>query len=345
MSRAAGRWLALLASALWLATGVQAAIFFHLNSADYPVYADEKMAMKNYAVLPASSNACVIVSLDSGLGGVVRFVYSSNVSDAQWRSDVLISTHKPSPTSPSVAVLDQADAVIATKVFNVAELEARNRAGETMRRSTSILGTEKSTVDAVLHERSSTHTIRPAMDGGGAGAKFVDGNYAVCFRLLRSKEAAQRPSLTQYEQVTIQLLEVASTRRSTSTYIAKLNNNAGNDAGAVGEADREYAKMVRSLFRASSTADLRSLLDRDELVTSHEMKARLEDLKVVQSQLFGLYTVSEHLEERYERMRTTAETTFTRIWVCMFLTITVMSGTIWFTFRYTKGIIIKKKLI
>lgn len=111
------------------------------------------------------------------------------------------------------------------------------------------------------------------------------------------------------------------------------------------EMDREYAKMIRSLFRASSTTDLRTLLNQDDLVTSEELKSRLEDMKALQKQLFGLYHGFEYLENRFQRMRATAEATFNRIWICMVVILTVMGGTTWFTFHYTKGLIIKRKLI
>ncbi|CAG9581747.1 hypothetical protein LMJF_34_0220 [Leishmania major strain Friedlin] len=327
--------LALLASLLWFVSGVQAALSFNLNSVDYPVYADEKMSTKEYAVLPGGGNACLLLSLDNGLGGVVRFAYSSNVSNPHWRSDVLVSTHQPSVSHPSVAVLDKVDAVIQTQRYSAEELERRNRAGE-----------------AVQQSRSTAVSIRPAQDGTGPAAKFIDGNYAVCFRLIRSKATAQKPSSMQYEEVKVHLFEVASTRHSTFTYIARLNDAAANPqngdgaaGGATAEVNREYAKMIRSLFRASSTADLRKLLDEEELVSSEEVKSRLEEIRALQEQLFGLYNNFEYLESRFRRMRATAETTFSRIWVCMLFTLAVMGSTVWFTFHYTKSIIIKKKLI
>ncbi|AYU82356.1 GOLD domain-containing protein [Leishmania donovani] len=327
--------LALLASLLWLVSGVQAAISFNLNSVDYPVYVDEKMSAKEYAVLPGGGSACLLLSLDNGLGGVVRFAYSSNVSNLHWRSDVLVSTHQPSASHPSVAILDKADAVIQTKLYSAEELERRNRAG-----------------GAVQQSRTTAVSIRPAQDGTGPAAKFIDGNYAVCFRLIRSKAAAQKPSSTQYEEVKVQLFEVASTRHSTSTYISRLNDAAANSqngngaaGGTMAEVNREYAKMIRSLFRSSSSADLRKLLDEEEPVSSEEVKSRLEEIRALQKQLFGLYNNFEYLESRFRRMRATAETTFSRIWLCTLFTLAVMGGTVWFTFHYTKSIIIKKKLI
>lgn len=150
----------------------------------------------------------------------------------------------------------------------------------------------------------------------------------------------------------VQLFEVASTRHSTSTYIARVNdaaaksqNGDGAAGGSMAEVDGEYAQMIRSLFRASSTADLRKLLDTEEPVSSEEVASRLAEIRALQKQLFGLYNNFEHLESRFQRMRATAETTFSRIWVSMLVILAVMGGTVWFTFHYTKGIMIKKKLI
>ncbi|CBZ30159.1 hypothetical protein, unknown function [Leishmania mexicana MHOM/GT/2001/U1103] len=344
--------LALLASLLWFVSGVQAAISFNLNSVDYPVYANEKMSMKEYAVLPRGGNACLLLSLDNGLGGVVRFAYSSNVSNVHWRSDVLVSTHKPSVSHPSVAILDKVDAVIQTRLYSVEELEKLSRAGEVVRRGTERQGTTNASAEAVQQSWSTAVSIRPAQDGTGPAAKFIDGNYAVCFHLIRSKAAAQKPSSMQYEEVKVQLFEVASTRHSTSTYIARVNdaaaksqNGDGAAGGSMAEVDGEYAQMIRSLFRASSTADLRKLLDTEEPVSSEEVASRLAEIRALQKQLFGLYNNFEHLESRFQRMRATAETTFSRIWVSMLVILAVMGGTVWFTFHYTKGIMIKKKLI
>ncbi|CAJ1022253.1 emp24/gp25L/p24 family/GOLD, putative [Leishmania lindenbergi] len=344
--------LALLANLLLFAAGAQAAISFKLNSIDYPVYADEKMSMKEYAVLQGGNGACLLLSLDNGLGGVVRFTYASNVSNVHWRSDVVVSVHRPSVSQFSMAVLDKVDAVIQTKLFNAEELARLHRPNEVVGRGTERQEIANAGAEVKQQSQSTTVSVRPAQDGTGPAAKFIDGHYAVCFHLLRSKAVAQKPPSMQYEQVKVQLIEVVSTRHSTSLYIARLNDNAANlqngdetAGGAMAEMDREYAKMIRSLFRASSTTDLRTLLNQDDLVTSEELKSRLEDMKALQKQLFGLYHGFEYLENRFQRMRATAEATFNRIWICMVVILAVMGGTTWFTFHYTKGLIIKRKLI
>ncbi|GET92111.1 hypothetical protein, unknown function [Leishmania tarentolae] len=343
--------LVLLASLLWVVAGVHAAISFNLNSIDYPVY-DVKKSMKEYAVLPSNGNACFLLSLNKGLGGVVRFAYSSNVSNVQWRSDVLLTIHKPSDSDPSIAILDKVDAVVEAKLYRAKELEELNRAGGVTRRGPKAQGTANTGAGAAQLDRGTAVNVRPAQGGTGPAAKFISGNYAVCFHLIRSRAAAQKPLSDPYEEVRIQLIEVASTRHSTSMYIARLNDAAanspnGNEAtrSPTEEVDREHAKMIRSIFRASSTADLRTLLDEEVPVTSNEVRSRLEELKALQKQLFVLYDNFEHLEDRFRRMRVTSETTFSRIWVCMLITVVVMGGTVWSIFHYTKGIIIKRKLI
>ncbi|KAG5493041.1 hypothetical protein GH5_01770 [Leishmania sp. Ghana 2012 LV757] len=350
MRQAKMQCLALLASLVWLAAGVQAVLYLNLNSADYPAYAGKKVSMKEYAALPGGKAACVLLSLDNGLGGVVRFTYSSNVSSLHWRSDVVVSIHKPSASQPSVAILESIDAVTETNVYSAEELERRRSAAQVVRRGYERQGTANAGTEAVQQPQSTTVSVRPALNGIGPAAKFIDGNYAACFHLIRSKAAAQKMLPLQYEQVTIQLLEVVSTRRSTLTYIAGLNgaeSSQNGDAAAGGtlaEVDREYA-MIRSLLRASGTADLRALLEQEEVVTSEEVKRQLEDFKSLQKQLFGVYDGFEHLEDRFLRMRVTAERTFSRIWACTMLTLLAMGGTMWLTFRHTKGVIIKKKLL
>lgn len=335
--------VALLASVAWLAVGAQAAISFRLLSSEYPVYVEDSTPLADYAVQSVRQSSCVVLSMENGLGGVVRFTYDSNISHVEWRADVLVAVHQPLPSSPAMATLDKADAVSSVRLFTAAELEKANKAPDLARRAAERRA--DGVVDAVAQQeaRSTTMTLRPAQQGTGPGATPIDGNYAVCFRLRRSKESTKKSPTMQYETVTIHLLEVASTRHSASTYIARLS--AGTGRGITGEGDREYAKMLRSVYGASSTADLRALLDQEELVTSDEVKSRMEDLSEVQRLLFAIYSGSEHLEERFQRMRLTAESTFTRTWVCMILTLAVMGGSIWLTFRYTKGIIIKKKLI
>ncbi|KAG5468108.1 hypothetical protein LSCM1_02079 [Leishmania martiniquensis] len=103
--------------------------------------------------------------------------------------------------------------------------------------------------------------------------------------------------------------------------------------------------MIQSLFRASRAADLRALLDQEQLVTSEEVQRQLEEIKNLQKQLFEVYDGFEHLEERFRCMRATAERTVSRIWICTTVTLVTMGGTIWLTFTKTKGIVIKKKLI
>jgi hypothetical protein len=335
---------------LWGSTAAQAALSFLLHSHDFPPPPDPKLPLRDYVAYNPLNTICMLVALDNGLGGVVRFVYSSNVTDVRQRADVLVSIHKPQSSAPSIAVLDTAENVVDTKVFTAAELHRVNVEANVARRSKERQGDSENIEEEEL-ARSFTLTMRPAQEGTGAGAHFLDGNYAACFRLLRaagSAAAAKSGSQPVPEEVQIRLLEVASTRHSTSTYIARLNKATGNDAAAnsiTSEADREYAKMIRMMFRASKNADLQKLLNSNEVVTSQQTQQQLDALKAVQQQLFAMYSTSEHLEERYARMRVTAETTFTRIWVCMIATVSVMGATIWLTFYFTKDIIVKRKLL
>ncbi|KPI87648.1 hypothetical protein ABL78_3246 [Leptomonas seymouri] len=293
----------------------------------------------------STTAVCMLLALDNGLGGVIRFTYSSNLADIQQRADVLVSIHKPLPSAPSIAALDSVENVVEKKLFSATDLGRMDADANTAPRNTE--HHENGVVS-----RSFTLTVRPAQEGTGAGARFLDGNYAACFRLLRQPRGSTKNQPPAPEEVQIQLLEVASTSHSTSTYIARLNNPAVNVAGngqvpnsLISEADREYAKMIRMMFRASNNTDLRSLLDVTAVVTSQEMQQQLDALKAVQKQLFALYANSEQLEERYSRMRVTAESTFTRIWVCMLTTVLVMGSAIWLTFHFTKDIIVKRKLI
>lgn len=329
----------------------QAAISFRLHSKDFAPPANAKTPPQDYALANSASAVCVLLALDNGLGGVVRFTYSSNLTDVRQRADVLVSIHKPSPSAPSVAVLDAAENVVDAKVYSAAQLHRLNVEANVVRRSKERHGNADITAEEES-ARSSTVAVRPVQEGTGPGAHFLDGNYAACFLLLRPPTTDGRKEPLVHEEVQLRLLEVASTSHSTSTYIARLSNPivdaAGNEKGTdmlTNEADREYAKMIRTLFRANKNADLQKLLDGNAVVTSAEMKQQLDALKAVQTQLFSLYTNSEHLEERYLRMRSTAETTFTRIWICMIATVLAMGSTIWLTFHFTKDIIVKKKLI
>lgn len=346
--------LLLLLLLLCCSAGAHAALSFRLNAKDFTPWTDTKPAGPAYAMSNAQSAVCVLVGLDSGLGGVIRFAYSSNVTDVRDRADVLVSIHRPSASSPSMAALDATDKITDTKIFDAAQLHRTNVEANVVRRSKERHGTQDVTDEEEL-ARSSTLTMRPVQDGVGPSAHFIDGSYAACFLLVPHGAASGRKAAAPvYEEVRVRLLEVASTSKSKSTYIARLsnpggdNNNNGNEQGAdifATEADREYAKMIRTLFRANKNADLQSLLNANAVVSSEEMHQQLEGLKAVQQQLFSLYSSSEHLEERYLRMRSTAETTFTRIWLCMIMTVVVMGATIWLTFHFTKDIIVKRKLI
>lgn len=330
---------------LCCSSAAQAALSFRLHTTSFAPPSDPKQPLKDYVAQNPLNAVCVLVALDSGLGGVVRFTYASNVTDVRQRADVLVSIHKPQPSAPSVAVLDAAENVVDTRVFPAAELHRVNVEANVVRRSKERQG-NKDVSEEEEEARSSTLTMRPAMEGYGAAAHALDGNYAACFRLLRSPTKSATPVV--YEEVHIRLLEVASTSHSTSTYVARLSkvgDAAGGANPAATEADREYAKMIRKMFRASNNADLQKLLNTQHVVSGTEMRKQLEALQAVQKQLFSMYDTSEHLEERYARMRLTAETTFTRIWVCMLLTVSVMGLTIWLTFYFTKDIIVKRKLI
>ncbi|KPA82007.1 hypothetical protein ABB37_03183 [Leptomonas pyrrhocoris] len=336
---------------LWCSTASHAALSFRLSSKDFPPPANSKMLLKDYVSQNSANAVCVLVALDNGLGGVIRFTYNSNVTDVGRRADVVVSIHKPMPSAPSVAVLDVADNVVGTKLFDAAELHRVNVAANVVRRGKDRQGNPEVTEDEEV-SRSSTLTVRPTQEGTGAGARFLDGNYAACFRLMRPSGVSTQADRAAPEEVQIRLLEVASTSHSTSTYVARLSNPVVNAAGNgqaadtfTSEADREYAKMIRLMFRANKNTDLQKLLDTNTVVTSQQMRQQLDELKAVQLQLFSLYTSSERLEERYARMRVTAETTFTRIWISMVAVVTVMAVTIWLTFYFTKDIIVKRKLI
>lgn len=344
--------LAVAALLLWCcSTAVHAALSFHLNSLDFLQPVDTELLLKNYVAQNPGNAVCVLVALDNGLGGVARFTYASNVTNVGQHAHVLVSIHSPLPSAPSVAVLDAVENVIDTKVFPVNELHNMNVEASFAQRNKKRQGEkgvveEEEEMEEIAH--SSTVTLRPVLTGTGTSAHALDGNYAACFRLLPPFGTVLKGAPPVPEDVHIRLLEVASTRRSTSTYIARLSKlSTSGQAVNIGtsEADREYAKMIRRLFRANKNADLQELLDTNEVVSSQQMRQELDLLKAVQQQLFSLYSSSERLEERYARMRATAETTFTRIWVCMIFTVAVMAATIWLTFHFTKDIVIKRKMI
>ncbi|KAK7199932.1 transmembrane emp24 domain-containing protein [Novymonas esmeraldas] len=49
--------------------------------------------------------------------------------------------------------------------------------------------------------------------------------------------------------------------------------------------------------------------------------------------------------QKESRMRETSESTFTRVWVCAVLLISVISGVLWMQFRFLKSTLRKKKLV
>ncbi|KAG5489362.1 hypothetical protein GH5_00231 [Leishmania sp. Ghana 2012 LV757] len=125
------------------------------------------------------------------------------------------------------------------------------------------------------------------------------------------------------------------------------------------ELDQELKKGFNADKEVVETIQKRRQIDGLDVYTYQDAGGELKDilqprayLETIERELNAMNWLLVQLTDslgtsaqRESRMRTTTESTFTRVWVCSLLLIGIISGVLWMQFRFLKSTLRKKKLL
>ncbi|KAG5490091.1 hypothetical protein JKF63_00210 [Porcisia hertigi] len=125
------------------------------------------------------------------------------------------------------------------------------------------------------------------------------------------------------------------------------------------ELDRELKEDVNRMKEVVEKLERRRQIDGLDVYTYQEAGGQLKDilqprvyLEAVERALGVTERLLAHVADdlavsadREGRMRSTSESTFTRVWVCALLLIGVITGVLWMQFHFLKSTLKKKKLL
>lgn len=364
-------WVGILV-ALCTATHVHA-ITLQLRSADFKHGAKE--TLQTMIANNNDAQHCVLVELDdsSVSKGFIRYTYKSNASSTMRRLPLVVSTHRPMANDDGTSLpdLNNAEHIYATHEFTTDQLnkytdmqaELRRKAEHARRdRNGENHNTEN---DDGAGEGDMSLVVHPVLMSDRHDAKAIPGYYAVCFSLgkdsVRTSPKLTKKSVSEVELVEITILEVSTTlaqqtngkKRVLSKGLSRErrgdnqrggHNDEENEIG--GELDSDYAAMIRKIYNAKPNVNVADIVNNQIKTVSSEMTVKMLTKVInVEESMLRVIKFARNFDHRHDVMRSITESTYTRIWISTIAIVVAMSAMVWFTFFYTRSIILKRKLI
>lgn len=307
-----------------------------LYSTDYAHFTSSRSLEENIADTTShAAPRCVLLDLHrEAPTGLVRFAHSSNYSGTPYALPLVVSTHRATVDTDSPDFGNPSFITSAVTHLPESLLTLKQSANSELEKSPQ---NAKKDTEEYWAKRSLNVVVNIVQkDRGGPRKLYYEGYYGVCFSLdYTAWEATSSHRTRAPEEVTIRLLEL---RSRGATYTAPLEvREPGSEKRVYEEAMEDYLRLRRLNEQTAQAAG--------PYLTSADQQETLESLSKVHETLDRVWAGLGRVSQLEERMRNTAESTFTRVWVCAIIIAATAAACVVLMFHSIKDMLVRKKLV